>query len=114
MPIVGILRYYSGALTSITCSTTTPSFLINDIYGPQQYDMLPELLGIEADVAPDRSSVTLHVNGSTLAHNATVECQNIVDAITGQIQSMFQLTLLFESNILLITATMLEIFSSKD
>ena len=74
--------------------------------------MLPELLGIEADVAPDRSNVTLRVNGSTLADDATVECQNIVDAVTGQIQIMFQLTLLFEGNTFLITATMLEIFSS--
>ena len=101
MSILGILRYYSGAQTSITCSTAVPSFFINDIYGPRQYDRLPELFGIEADVAPDRSNVTLHVSGSILAHNATVECQNIVDAVTGQTQSMFQLTLIFEGNIFL-------------
>ena len=105
MPILEVLQYYSGALTSITCSTTTPSFLINGLYAPQQYDLLPGLFGIEAVVASDRSNVTLHVNGSTMAHNATVECQNIIDPITGGLESVFQLTLLFTGNLFIIIST---------
>ena len=71
--------------------------MMEQIYAPQQYDLLPdlELFGIKVDIATDRSNVTLHINGSTLAHNVTVECQNIVDPITGESESMFQLTLLF-------------------
>jgi hypothetical protein len=61
--------------------------------------MLPGLFEIEAIVAPDRSNVTLLVNGSTLAHNVTVECQNIIDPVTGQKESMFQLTLLLAGNL---------------
>ena len=73
-----------------------PSFLINGLYAPLQYDQLPGLFGIEAVVASDRSNVTLHVNGSTqLAHNVTVECRNIIDAVTGDSESMFHLTLQF-------------------
>ena len=92
--IIGILQYFSGALTSITCSTTTPSFLINGILTPQFYDMLPGMFGISAIVAPDRSNVTLLVEGTPMAHNVTVECQNIVDPVTGQKESIFHLTLL--------------------
>ena len=118
MTILGILQYYSGALTSITCSTIAPSFLINRLYGPQQYDLLPEEFGIKAVIASDRSNVTLHVDGSTMAHNVTVECQNIIDAITGGTESMFQLTLLFTGNLFIIinTAchnTLIAIFDSK-
>ena len=112
MPILGNLQYYSGALTTITCSTTTPRFLINGIYTPQSYHLLPELLGIEAVVAPDRSNVTLHVNGSTMAHNATVDCQNIIDPVTGGAESMFQLTLLFAGILFFfITATIHKILN---
>ena len=57
--------------------------------------MLPMLYDIEAIVAGDRSNVTLRVNGNSLAHNVTVECQNIVDPVTGQKESLFQLTLMF-------------------
>ena len=92
--IIGILQYFSGALTSITCSTTTPSFLINGIFTPQFYDMLPGMFGISAIVAPDRNNVTLLVDGTTMAHNVTVECQNIVDPVTGEKESIFHLTLL--------------------
>ena len=98
MTILGILQYYSGAVTSITCSTTTPSYLINGLYASQQYDLLPGLFDIEAVIASDRSNVTLHVNGSPMAHNVTVECQNFFDPITGGTESIFQLTLLFAGN----------------
>jgi hypothetical protein len=60
--------------------------------------MLPELFGIKAIVSPDSSNVTLHVNGTILAHNVTVECQNIVDPVRGQKESTFQLTLLLAGN----------------
>jgi hypothetical protein len=96
--VIGILQYYSGTLTSITYSTARPSFLVSGTYTPQYYDQLPGLFGIEAIVAPDRSNVTLHVNGSTLAHNVTVECQNIIDPVIGQRESIFQLTLVYEGN----------------
>ena len=56
---------------------------------------------MEADVAPDSSNVTLHINGSTLAHDATVQCLNIVDAVTGQIEVVFQLTLQFTGNFII-------------
>ena len=56
--------------------------------------MLPGLFGIEATLAPDRSNVALQVNGTILAHNVTIECQNIIDAIAGEKESIFQLTLL--------------------
>ena len=56
--------------------------------------MLPGLFGINATLAPDRSNVTLQVSGTVLAHNVTVECQNIIDAITGEKESMFQFILL--------------------
>ena len=105
MPILEVLQYYSGALTSITCSTTAPSFFIDGIYAPQSYHLLPGLFGIKADVAPDRSNVTLHVNGSTMAHNVTVECQNIIDPITGGTESIFQLTLLFTGNLVALHIT---------
>ena len=59
------------------------------------------MFGIKAIVAPDGSSVTLHINGSTLAHNVTVECQNIVDPVRGQKESIFQLTLLLAGNLLI-------------
>lgn len=95
------------ALTSITCSTTAPSFLINGIYTPQLYGMLPELFGINATVAPDRSNVTLQVNGTTLVLNVTVECQNVIDAITEQKESiiviLYQLNLFLTGNLLMIT-----------
>ena len=92
---VGTLPYYSGTLTSITCSTALPSFLINGLYTPQHYDQLPGLFGIEAIIASDRSNITLHIDGSAQAHNVTIECKNIIDAITGQSQPIFQVTLLF-------------------
>jgi hypothetical protein len=60
--------------------------------------MLPGLFEIEAIVAPDRSNVTLLVNGSALGHNIIIECQNIIDATSGQKESMFQLTLQLAGN----------------
>ena len=60
------------------------------------------MFGIEVDVAPDRSNVTLLVNGSIMAHNVTIECQNIIDAIIGEKESLFQLTLLFTGNFIII------------
>ena len=86
-------------MTEISCSTTTPSFLINSVYTPQHYDQLPDLFGIEARVAPDRSNVTLHINGTSLADNVTIECQNIIDAVIGQTETVFQFTMVFVGNL---------------
>ena len=92
---VGMLPTYNGALTEITCAANVPTFLVNGVYSSLLYHQLPDLFGIEARVATDRSNVTLHINGNILAHNVTVECQNIVDPVTGQTETMFQLTLSF-------------------
>ena len=96
-----MLQIYNGTLASITCSTTTPNFRINGLYTSQHYNQLPELFGIGVTVAPDRSNVTLLVDGTTMAHNITIECQNIIDAVIGQTETMFQLTLLLAGNLLL-------------
>ena len=96
MPLVRIVPLYNGALTEITCAATVPCFLINGIYTSQNYDQLPGLFSIEAIVAPDSSNVTLHINGHIHTHNVTVECQNLVDPVTGQTETIiFQVTLSF-------------------
>ena len=93
MPLVRIVPLYNGALTEITCAASVPTFLVNGVYSSLSYHRLPYLFGIEAIVATDESNVTLHINGHILAHNVTVECQNVVDLVIGQTETMFQVTL---------------------
>ena len=89
-----MLPSYNGALTEIICVTTVPSFLINGLYSSRHYNQLPDQFGIEARVAPDRNNVTLHINGSRIrVHNITVKCQNLIDSVTGQTETLFQFTL---------------------
>ena len=93
--LTGILYVptYNGAVTDVTCSTTAPAFLVNDIYSSFQYPLLPELYDIDAKVAPDKSYVTLCINGTSLANNVTVECRNITDHINGLAVTLFRFTL---------------------
>ena len=93
--LLGALSYHDRTLTKITCSAEKPTFLINGIYNAQHYNQLPVLFGIEATVADDRSNVTLLINGSIMAHNVTVECQNFVDLVGGIKETLFRFTLLF-------------------
>ena len=94
-----ILHIFKGTVTEISCSTTAPSFFINGIYTSQHYDQLPGLFGIEAVVAPDRSNVTLRINGTSLTDNVTIECQNIIDPVVGHAETSFQFTMVFVGNL---------------
>jgi hypothetical protein len=41
-------------------------------------------------IAPDRSNVTLRINGTSIVDiNVTIECQNIIDPILGYTESLF-------------------------
>ena len=93
-----ILQIFEGTVTEISCSTTVPSFLISGVYTSQHYHELPSLFGIEAVIAPDRTNVTLRINGSSLSDNVTIECQNIIDPVLGHAETLFQFTLVFVGN----------------
>ena len=90
-----LLQIFQGTVTEISCSTTVPSFLINGIYTPQYYHELPGLFGIEAVIAVDRSNVTIHINGTSLVENVTIECQNIIDPVLGHAETLFRCTTVF-------------------
>ena len=90
-----LLQIFEGTVTEISCSTMAPSFFIDGIYTSQHYDQLPGLFGIEAIVAPDRSNVTLRINGTSLTDNVTIECQNIIDPVIGYTETQFQCTMVF-------------------
>ena len=85
-------------MTEVSCSTTAPSFFFNGIYTSQHYDQLPGLFGIEATVASDRSNVTLRINGTSLTDNVTIECQNIIDPVTGRTETLFRCTMVYIGN----------------
>ena len=76
------LQIFSGALTEIRCSATTPNFLLNERYGAREYDQLPGLFGIEVEVVRSingsNPTVMLHVNGTSHSNNVTVMCRNPV------------------------------------
>ena len=90
---------YSGAVTDINCSTTNPTFLINDVYSFLSYDQLPDLFGIEAKLAPNSSSVSLCVNGTSLSHNVTIVCQNVISIFPHETDTLFRLTLQYSGNL---------------
>ena len=83
-------------MTRVTCAATAPTFVINDLYGPLQYNQLPALFNIEAKIAQDRSNITLCINGTRQSNNMTIECKNVIDTVRGLAETLFHITL--ESN----------------
>ena len=98
--ITGIVPTYSGSVTDIKCSTTNPTFLINDVYSFLSYHQLPDLFGIEAKTAPNSSSVSLSVNGTSLSHNVTIVCQNVISVLLLETDTLFRLILQYSGKVL--------------
>ena len=97
----GVLRIFSGTLTESTClaASNVPVFHLVEqerVYDSEDYDQLPDLIGIEARISPNRDNVTLYVNGTNRSNNVTVICRN-GDVFSGQFQILFTLTLEFVS-----------------
>lgn len=100
--MIGILPTYSGAVTDIKCSTSKPTFLINGVYSFLSYHQLPDLfqIGIEAKVSPNSSTVSLCVNGTSLSNNVSIECQNVIEVVPHDIDTLFRLTIQYSGKVL--------------
>ena len=93
-----ILSIYNGAVTELVCSTGQPIFGVTGHdreYDLFSYSLLPEELGIEAIIAEDSSHVNLSINGTSLIHNVTIECRNLIDSIRGKSEPLYNVTLQF-------------------
>ena len=98
-----ILSTYNGAVTELVCSTGQPSFIVNGVYDSFSYSSLPDLFGIEANIAEDSSHVNLSINGTSMIHNVTVECRNLIDSVRGKSESLYNVTLQFIGEFYIIT-----------
>ena len=93
------VQVYGRAITNITCTATTPSFLLNDTYNSFEYDQFPHLFGITVDVSLSGNEVTLIINGTAKSSNLEVVCKNITDPILGVSMELFQLVLNFQGEL---------------
>ena len=97
--MTGIVPTYSGSVTDIKCSGTNPTFLINDVYSFFSYHQLPDLFSIEAKTAQNSSSISLCVNGTSLSHNVSIVCQNVITILPSETDTLFRLTLQYSGKV---------------
>ena len=93
-----MLQIFSGTLTEIMCSASTPVYHLMDQEGEyNSYNDFPGLFNIEARHSPTEDSVTLYINGTNRSNNVTVMCGNL-DLSSGTSNAQFHIlfTLILE------------------